>query len=279
MRAKRQSPPRGLVESSSYVGITQIRCKGRSCVLPLSLPHKLPCRMKFDTKYTPRAGACQAGTKHGILNLQRKKLNQRGEKNVKKHASIWMCGTLALCALLACAVSAAGLLYGTRWALLAPGALLGIAPGLAAAASGGRRRRWSAASAPGRGAAAAGAGCGRGALGLPGAGPCAAGAGGLCAPRADGGRAGRGAGGAERGLFPPRADGERLGLPAPWRGALPAGGAARGRKTRLTGAGRWWYTAPNFFLRKGELRMRTALRIYAYAYLYCFCNAGCLRCA
>ena len=38
-----------------------------------------------------------------------------------------------------------------------------------------------------------------------------------------------------------------------------------------------WYTAPNFFLRKGELRMRTALRTYAYAYLYCFCNAGCLR--
>ena len=138
MRAKRQSPPRGLVESSSYVGITQIRCKGRSCVLPLSLPHKLPCRMKFDTKYTPRAGACQAGTKHGILNLQRKKPNRRGERNVKRHASIWTCGALALCALLACAVSAAGLLYGTRWALLAPGALLGIAPGLAAAASGGR---------------------------------------------------------------------------------------------------------------------------------------------
>lgn len=59
---------------------------------------------------------------------------------MKRHASIWTCGTLALCALLACAVSAAGLLYGTRWALLAPGALLGIAPGLAAAASGGRSR-------------------------------------------------------------------------------------------------------------------------------------------
>lgn len=59
---------------------------------------------------------------------------------MKRHASIWTCGALALCALLACAVSAAGLLYGTRWALLAPGALLGIAPGLAAAASGGRSR-------------------------------------------------------------------------------------------------------------------------------------------
>ena len=45
---------------------------------------------------------------------------------MKRHASIWTCGTLALCALLACAVSAAGLLYGTRWALLAPGALLGL---------------------------------------------------------------------------------------------------------------------------------------------------------
>ena len=54
---------------------------------------------------------------------------------MKRHASIWTCGALALCALLACAVSAAGLLYGTRWALLAPGAL-----GLAAAASGGRSR-------------------------------------------------------------------------------------------------------------------------------------------
>ena len=59
---------------------------------------------------------------------------------MKRHASIWTCGTLALCTLLACAVSAAGLLYGTRWALLAPGALLSIAPGLAAAASGGRSR-------------------------------------------------------------------------------------------------------------------------------------------
>ena len=59
---------------------------------------------------------------------------------MKRHASICTRGTLALCTLLACAVSAAGLLYGTRWALLAPGALLGIAPGLAAAASGGRSR-------------------------------------------------------------------------------------------------------------------------------------------
>ena len=36
---------------------------------------------------------------------------------------------MALCALLACAVSAAGLLYGTRWALLAPGAVF-IASGI-----------------------------------------------------------------------------------------------------------------------------------------------------
>lgn len=205
---------------------------------------------------------------------------------MKRHASIWTCGALALCALLACAVSAAGLLYGTRWALLAPGALLGL--GIAVLGGPVRAGLWSNALQRPQAALvcgallgsawSAGAG-GRGALGLPGAGPCAAGAGGPCAPRADDGRAGRGAGGAERGLFPPRADGKRLGLPAPWRGALPAGGAARERKTRLTGAGRWWYTAPNFFLRKGELRMRTALRIYAYAYLYCFCNAGCLRCA
>lgn len=36
---------------------------------------------------------------------------------MKRHASIWTCGALALCALLACAVSAAG---------LALGALLGL---------------------------------------------------------------------------------------------------------------------------------------------------------
>ena len=212
---------------------------------------------------------------------------------MKRHASIWTCGALALCALLACAVSAAGLLYGTRWALLAPGALLGIAPGLAAAASGGRSRLRPAGLALGAllglGIAVLGgpvrAGLWSNALQRPQAALVCGALLGSAWSAGAGGRVDARGGWLSGGLTLAVAL-AGLALSAGTRSAAAALGLqllplAVGLllPARAAGAGRWWYTAPNFFLRKGELRMRTALRIYAYAYLYCFCNAGCLRCA
>ena len=58
---------------------------------------------------------------------------------MKKEAQ-W-CGIGCVAALAAgCALSASGLLYGTRWALLLPGLLLGLGPGLSARFAGEKAR-------------------------------------------------------------------------------------------------------------------------------------------